>query len=206
MMKYKQSQAGFLIVAAIVLIAIFAVIGVMATYFVNNDMLSTTNHLGSEQAFYIEESGLEGGAHQLSISNIANRTTCATVAGNANLTNFTFDNAKGPFTVTGTIQSPTASTLSGAISASTTTIALNNAATYAARGRIMIDQELINYITISGNNFINVQRGVAGTTAIAHASGAPVGQYQCLLQSQGGVPTLSPAGNTIGGKRWLNET
>jgi hypothetical protein len=69
----------------------------------------------------------------------------------------------------------------------------------------MIDRELMDYVTISGNNFINVRRGVGGTTAVAHASGAPVGQYQCLLQSQGGVPSLSPAGNVIGGGRWVNE-
>lgn len=206
MIKIKKSQRGFLAIAAIIIIVIFAVIGVMATYLVNSDILSSTNHLRSEQALYIAEAGLEGGAHQLTIPTIANRTACTGITGNANLTNYTFSGAAGPFTVTGTgPQSPTASTLSAAISAGATTIPLTSTATYASTGRIMIDRELIDYTTISGNNFINVRRGVAGTTAVAHASGAPVGQYQCMLQSAGGVPTLAPAGNVFGGGRTIKE-
>lgn len=198
--KSRQKQQGFLMIVAVILIVVFAAIAVVATYLVNNDRLSATNQLGSQQAFYITEAGLESGVHQLMIPTIASRTTCATVTGNANLTNYTFTGAKGPFTVTGTgPQSPTSSTLSSAISASDTTVPVANIATYATTGRIMIDKELIDYATISGNSFINVRRGVAGTTAVTHDSGAPVGQYQCLLQSQGGVPTLSPAGSVIGG-------
>ena len=186
----QKRQNGFLAIVAIVLIVIFAIIGVFVTYVVNSDMLSATNHLGGQKAFYIAEAGLEGGAHQLMIPTIASRTICTGITGNANLTNFTFTGAAGPFTVTGTgPQSPTASTLSGAITASATTIPMTSVATYASTGRIMIDSELIDYTTISGSSFVNVRRGVAGTTAVAHASGAGVGQYQCLLQSQGGVPT-----------------
>src|SRR3989338_2364810 len=202
----RVNQAGFLIIAAIILIMIFSVIGVIATYLINNDILSSTHHLRSQQALYTAEAGLEGGARQLSINTIASRTACTAITGNANLTNFTFTGAYGPFTVTGTgPQSPTASTLSGAIAASTTTIPVVSTSTYISTGRIMIDRELIDYSTISGNNFINVRRGVAGTTAVAHASGAPVGQYQCMLQSQGGVPSLSPAGSVYGGGRTLTE-
>lgn len=202
----RKSQRGFLMIVAVVLIMVFAAIAVVATYLVNSDILSATNQLSSQQAFYIAEAGLEGGAHQLMIPTIASRTKCTGITGNANLTNYTFTGAKGPFTVTATgPQSPTASTLSAAITASATTIPVANIATYATTGRIMIDKELMDYVTTSGNNFINVRRGVAGTTATAHASGAPVGQYQCMLQSQGGVPTLSPAGNVIGGGRVIKE-
>jgi len=207
MMRIKKSQQGFLTIAAVVLIIIFAVIGVVATYLVNSDMLSATNELTSAQALSISEAGLEGGVHQLLIPTIASRTACASITGNANLTNDTFTGAAGPFTVTGTgPQSPTASTLSAAITASATTIPLASTATYASAGRIMIDSELIDYMTISGNSFINVRRGAGGTTAVAHASGAPVGQYQCTLQSVGGVPSLSPAGSVIGGGRTTQET
>ncbi|OGT27060.1 MAG: hypothetical protein A3I77_02425 [Gammaproteobacteria bacterium RIFCSPLOWO2_02_FULL_42_14] len=200
-LKLKQSQHGFLIIVAIVLIMIFAIIGVFITYVVNSDMLSTTNQLGGQKALYIAEAGLESGTHQLMIPTIASRIACTDVTSNVNLTNFTFTGAAGPFTVTGAgPQSPaTPSTLSTAITASTTTIPVASAAAYATTGRVMIDRELIDYVTISGNNFVNVTRGAGGTTAVAHASGAAVGQYQCMLQSQGGVPTLSPAGSVIGG-------
>jgi len=206
MMKLKKTQDGFLIIAAVVFIIIFAVIGVVATYLLNSDILSATNQLRGAQALGISEAGLEGGTHQLLISTIASRTACTGITGNANLTDFTFTGAAGPFTVTGTgPQSPTASTLSAAITASATTIPMTSVATYATSGRIMIDNELIDYMTISGNSFINVRRGVDGTTAVAHASGAPVGQYQCTLQSVGGVPSLSPAGSVIGGGRTTQE-
>lgn len=202
----KKNTQGFLTIAAIVLIIIFAVIGVVATYLINSDILSATNDLKSTQALGISEAGLEGGVHQLLIPAIASRTRCTGITGNANLTNFTFTGAAGPFTVTGTgPQSPTASTLSAAINASTTTIPMTSVATYQTSGRIMIDKELIDYMTVSGNNFINVTRGTGGTAAVAHASGAPVGQYQCMLQSTGGVPSLSPAGSVIGGGRTTQE-
>ncbi len=206
-MKTQHSQTGFLMIIAIVIILIFATIAVFLTYVVNTDTLSTTNQLGSKQAFYIAEAGLEGGAHQLMIPTIASRTNCGSITGNANLTNNTFTGAAGPFTVTGALQfsALSASTLSSAINASTTTIPITSVAPYASTGRIMIDKELIDYVTVSGNSFVNVQRGAAGTTAAAHASGAPVGQYQCLLKSHGGVPALSPAGGTIGGDRTIDE-
>ncbi|MCX7121084.1 MAG: hypothetical protein NTZ67_04840 [Gammaproteobacteria bacterium] len=206
MMTLKKAQGGFLIIAAIVLIVIFAVIGVVATYLLNSDILSATNQLAGAQALGISEAGLEGGAHQLLIPTIASRTACTGITGNANLTNFTFTGAAGPVTVTGTgPQSPTASTLSAAITAAATTIPMTSVVTYATSGRIMIDSELIDYSTISGTSFINVRRGVDSTTAVAHASGAPVGQYQCTLQSLGGVPSLSPAGSVIGGGKTTQE-
>jgi photosystem II stability/assembly factor-like uncharacterized protein len=71
----------------------------------------------------------------------------------------------------------------------------------------MIDRELINYTAINATNFLNATRGVDNSTAAAHASGAPVGQYQCRLSSSGGVPTLTPANpGDPGGIRVLNQT
>lgn len=55
----------------------------------------------------------------------------------------------------------------------------------------MIDRELIDYSAIDGDSFVGAVRGAAGTAAAAHAGGTPVGQYQCGLISQGGVPSLA---------------
>src|SRR3990167_6303770 len=206
MRSILQSQQGFLAIAAVVIIAIFGVIGLIATYLINTDILGGANQLDAEQALYIAEAGLEGATHQLRINTIASTTSCTTITGNANLTHFTFTGAKGPFTVTGSKTSvTTASTLSGAITSNATTIPLASTASYATAGRIMIDREFIDYLTVSGNNLLNVRRGVDGTLASAHASGAPAGQYQCNLSSQAGVPSLSPAGNVVGGRRIANE-
>jgi len=204
-MKKREKQQGFLLIVAVVLIAIFGVIGVIATYLVNSDLLSGTNHLDSEQAFYIAEAGLETATHRLRITTVSNTTTCASMGGNSNVTNVTFTGAKGPFSVTGTVQSSSASTLNGAVSASATTIPVNDISTYATSGRLMIDKELIDYSNISGNSFIHVRRGVNTTLAAAHVSGTGVGQYQCLLTSKGSVPSVSPPGNKIGGERTLQE-
>ncbi len=205
MSQLKKSQEGFLMIAAMVLIVIFGVIGVVATRLVNSDILSGTSHLRSDQALYNAEGGLEVALRQLVMPTISARLACANMTGNATVTNVTFSGAAGPFTVTAALQSPTVSTLSGAITASALTIPVVNAATYATAGRIMIDGELINYSTVSGNNFINVQRGADGTVAVSHASGTLVGQYQCRLRSSGGVPNLSPTGNLIAAGRTVQE-
>src|SRR3990167_5520953 len=165
MRSILQSQQGFLAIAAVVIIAIFGVIGLIATYLINTDILGGANQLDAEQALYIAEAGLEGATHQLRINTIASTTSCTTITGNANLTHFTFTGAKGPFTVTGSKTSvTTASTLSGAITSNATTIPLASTASYATAG-----------------------------------------QYQCNLSSQAGVPSLSPAGNVVGGRRIANE-
>ncbi len=149
MRTIKKAQEGFLVIAAVVLIAIFGIIGVIATYLINNNILSGANHLGTEQALYIADAGLESALHQMS----TNAVTCANITGNVNLTNATFTGAAGSFTVTTVgAQSPTATTLSANINAVTTTIPVNSTATYPATGRIMIDKELIDYSGISGNN------------------------------------------------------
>lgn len=41
-------------------------------------------------------------------------------------------------------------------------------------GKAMIDQEMVEYSSVSSNTLTNLTRGLAGTTAVAHNSGAPV--------------------------------
>ncbi len=51
-----------------------------------------------------------------------------------------------------------------------------------------LDPESTNYADKTANNFIKAQRGVNGTTAISHLTGAVVTQDQCLITSTGKIP------------------
>jgi hypothetical protein len=51
-----------------------------------------------------------------------------------------------------------------------------------------LDPESTNYADKTANNFIKAQRGVNGTTAISHLTGAMVTQDQCLITSTGTIP------------------
>ena len=51
-----------------------------------------------------------------------------------------------------------------------------------------LDPESTNYADKTANKFIKAQRGVNGTTAISHLTGAVVTQDQCLITSTGTIP------------------
>jgi Tfp pilus assembly protein PilX len=198
----RERERGFLVIFAAILLIIFGLLGGVATYLTTSDTLGQTNEIRSQQAFYLAESGLEVGARELS----AGRVSCAGMIGSPGFTQVSFPGAKGQFSVSGVgPQSPTASPLTSALTASQDSVTVNDASTYAPAGRIMIDRELIDYAGITGNTFVNVQRGVDGTVASPHAMGAVVGQYQCTIQSMGGVPSLSLGGLSLGGARTLQE-
>jgi hypothetical protein len=65
-------------------------------------------------------------------------------------------------------------TLNGAISATDTTITLNDVSQLSTQGFVNIDNETIGYQNIVGNQILNAWRAQNGTTAAAHANGAQV--------------------------------
>jgi len=69
---------------------------------------------------------------------------------------------------------PTSSTLSGAITATDTTITLNTVVGLAGSGFMRLDSEDIYYTYISGNTLGGVFRGQNNTTAASHTSGTAV--------------------------------
>jgi hypothetical protein len=69
---------------------------------------------------------------------------------------------------------PTASTLSGAITATDTTITLNSVVGLAGSGFIRLDTEDIYYTYVSGNTLGGVFRGQNNSTAASHTSGTAV--------------------------------
>jgi len=68
------------------------------------------------------------------------------------------------------------STLNGAITATATTITLTSTSTFPTiGGRIKIDSEEMLYAAVSGSTLTGLTRGINGTTAATHSTGAAVG-------------------------------
>lgn len=66
-------------------------------------------------------------------------------------------------------------TLANAITAGATTLPVASSLAFAAEGGVIkVDNELIKYTGISGNNLTGAARGYSGTSAVAHSSGAEV--------------------------------
>ena len=188
------NQNGYFLILAVIFILVIGLMGtVIANLFANRAQLSVAQQNGLT-AFYMAESANEIGSRLLTmpaLSGVASRLACANVTGNAQTTNATLN--LGTFTITSINSSPifSTSTLSSALTASSTTVDLTSISGFASRGRVMIDKEAVDYIGISGNSLIGVIRAVNGTLASSHANGAAVGQYQCSLDVQAFIPNSS---------------
>ena len=93
----------------------------------------------------------------------------------------------------GNVNSVPSTTLSTAISATNTTINLTSAAGLPTTGFVNIDNEIIGYQNIVGNQILNAWRGQAGSTAAIHSSGASV--YINYLPCVNVWPTPNNPGN-----------
>lgn len=202
-----HAQRGFLMIMAVMLIIVAALLLSVMVYFANTGGISSANNLNSKQALYIAGTGLERGTRALVSPVLAERLACGAVTSDASTTNVAF--ADGQFTVTGGASDyPAATTLKAGINSADSIIPVNSVAGYDADGgRVLIDREAIDYSAVEPSDtavcggatktpcLVGAQRGQDGSVAALHVSGTPVGQYQCDLQSRGGVPTLaSPRG------------
>ena len=70
--------------------------------------------------------------------------------------------------------SASANTLSADVAILDTTISLTSASGFPTSGRIKINDEIITYALISGNDLTGCVRGINDTTAASHSSGAAV--------------------------------
>lgn len=75
--------------------------------------------------------------------------------------------------------------LSGAINNSVTTIGLNSTTGFPSVGLVLIDNEVIKYGGISGNNLTSCTRAFDGTTAASHSSAAVVSFAFCAAHHNG---------------------
>lgn len=179
-------QQGYLMFVAVLLIIVIGFLGMAVAFMIGNAANSTDAFQLSEQAFDLAMSGSEHATHLLLTPTLANRVNCSGLSINNTLNTGAYTaSSTGPFYVS----SPT--TLNGAVTAVATTIPVVSTANYQASGRVMIDNEWINYAYTDATDFLGVTRGVDGSVATTHVSGTPVSQYQCHLTVQGGVPNLN---------------
>jgi len=187
-------QRGYLPFVAVILIVVVGFLVVSIAYMSVGSATATNNFVQSEAALDIAEAGYEETARLLLTPFLAgsnHRIACSAITGNGNLTNTSF--GTGTFTATTVSGSPVYAntTLSAAIGSADSTISVTSTSGFASAGRIMIDGEIINYGGISGNSFVGIQRGANYNYNTPHAIGAPVSQYQCMVDSKGGIPNLT---------------
>ncbi len=66
------------------------------------------------------------------------------------------------------------STLSGSLTASSTSLSVASVSNFLSFGFVQIDNEILQYQTITGTTLSALLRGCCGTTAASHSSGATV--------------------------------
>ena len=91
------------------------------------------------------------------------------------------------------MDSATALTLNGNISATDTTITLSSTNGLPTTGFIKIDNETISYVNVNGNQLVNCYRGQNGTTAAPHLTGAAITKQN--LPCINVWPTPNPPGD-----------
>lgn len=192
--RCHDGEAGYFLFIAVFLILVMGLMGSLVAYLTAGRSRVSVDQWNGQRAFYLAESGLEVATRYLtrpSLGTAPARIACASVTGYGQLTNASLNGGTLTTSTVGTSPLFNVNTLNGAISAADTTLILSSSTGFASTGRVVIEREAIDYAAISGNSLIGVTRGVAGTTAATHASGARVGQYQCSLDVQAGIPSIA---------------
>jgi hypothetical protein len=185
-----KRERGFLLILAVILIAVSAAFSVVMLTLVTGGAQSGALDSVSSQAFLTAESGLDRATNALLTPTLANRLACNALTGNAAVTDVSVGG--GRYIVTGGAGVYAAgATLTVAAGVADTAFTVSSTAGYAARGRLLIDREVVNYTGTTPTSFVGLARAADGTTAAAHAIGARLGQDQCTITSQGGVPDLT---------------
>lgn len=192
----RKSQHGFLIIVPLILIVIIGFLGVMVAYIYSNTASSVANIVSSNQAFYIATSALETAKREIIVNNVNCSAFNASNPSYTNVPLFT-----GYYSVNGTIKNSTG-TLNSSISNTTAIVPLTSSTNFLSAGAIRIDDEVMSYFGKSGNNLINVIRGIAGTNQAPHnVMAGGVTQNVCVLSATAGVPNLV----TSTGRRTLQQ-
>lgn len=179
--KPLTNEKGVTVIAAVATLMVLSLMGTVVVSLVGIENYSALHQAQTVEAHWIAEAGIQRALTYMSREN----GNCTTITGQAPFTNVTL--GRGTFTVTATRYNPSPTSLSSDIPAASTTITVGSTAGFAPRGRIAIDSELIAYTGTTATTFTGAKRGMDGTTAAAHTSGAAVSQYQCTLSSTGTV-------------------
>lgn len=184
-------QRGFLLVTAVVLIVVAALVLSAMVFFSVVASQSAATNLGSKQAFFIAESGIERAIRGF----WREGTACGAL-------NYANNLGTGSFSTNGTLYAPSpVTTLSANVGVADTVIPVASTSGYAPFGRITVESEEINYAGIGTSAatcapfaspcLTDAERGAGGSVAAAHMVGAAVLQNQCNITSVGTVSTAS---------------
>lgn len=185
----RAAQRGFLLIAAVVLIAVGAVMALALTLMVGGGGVAGGEQVASSQALFAAESGIERAFYAYS----KQAAVCNGVA-----LGFSRDVGPASYTTGAVRYAPTSTTLRAAVTDAQTVIPLTADTGYAPFGRVKIEYEQVNYArkgaTAADCNpypapcLLGVERGAISTAAVAHAAGRTVIQDQCLVSSTGTHP------------------
>jgi hypothetical protein len=196
-MKLYISISGLSMMATVLTLLILSLfLAVLVSIITTGGLTGAAEEMGI-QALYIAAGGAEWGMMELNSGAPPGMTKCKTMEGwSAAERTKTFGPASGDeFTITVKEwkSAPPTQLSGGGIDSTQTTIPVDSASGYAPSGRITIDNEKIDYASISGNSFTGCIRGVDGSTAVAHnvPPNKPVFQNQCDIESEGRVPSPS---------------
>jgi len=180
-MKHVRNERGVTVIAAVATLMVLSLMGTVVVSLVGIENYSALHQAQTLEAHWIAEAGIQRALTYMSRED----GSCTAITGAAQFTNVTL--GRGTFTVTATRYLPSPTTLSANITNTDTTITVGSTTGYAPRGRIAIDSELIAYTGTTATTFTGAKRGMDGTTAAAHTSGAAVSQLQCTISSTGTV-------------------
>lgn len=191
MMKHHY-QRGFMVVSAIILSVIVGLMAASVAYLYTTGGRAGGNQIMTTQALYIAQAGLEAGMLSVRNPTVASRVACASAS--AGPISF----GQGSYTITGTAYTPTQTTLTAAITASSTIIPVASVTGYAPAGFIIVEDEIIDYGSVGTSAsacspsaqpcFLGAVRGRNTTTAAAHGSSARLRQENiCQISSVGNV-------------------
>lgn len=156
-MQRRVDQRGFLMVGAVILIVIVAFLAVALSTMLASNVSTTVNNLGSMQALYEAESGLEYGQRQLAVDLDWYRSSADPVIYPAQTL------AAGSFT---TSVSFPATMLRTRVDASGTTLRVYTTQRFPVSGYLQIedditvDAEYVSYNGVTANTFNVTARGV----------------------------------------------
>jgi len=188
-----RQPKGFLLIAAVVIIVIFALLSAALVSTILRATESTRYLHAIPAAGALAESGLELARKNLTITDLSTRQTCGglgttTVLATGNSITGQASNA---------VNNPryAYATLATAIANNTTptTITVDDSSAFALDGWVLVGREVFQYERIAdATTLAGVSRAQDGTEAAAHIVGNVVSQYQCSIAGIGHAPGTNP--------------
>lgn len=190
-----RKQQGFLMIAALIIIVIFAILSATLVSMFVRTSIATAHLASTPNANFLAEGGLQQAQRNITEPIIANRQTCIGLSATGSLSTGSFTATRATDAANSINPRHAFSTLSTGISsvATPSTISVTSSAVLAPHGRVLIGREVFKYNRIAnGTTLADVTRAQDGTPATAHEVGTIVSQYQCTIGSNGNSPASNP--------------